>query len=116
VTFPEDLEEIGASAFNRSSKVRGRLPVTLRWVGDDAFSAYADLGDMFPHVKLRQCFPPDDATVISASVEGMHIETALLRLEIRALDKGADTVYSVSCQACGAGVCVSGCILDEPEA
>jgi hypothetical protein len=117
VTFPEDLEEIGASAFGRSSKVGGRLPVTLRWVGEDAFSAHADLEDMLPHVKLRQCPPPDDATVISAaSVRGMHPETALLRLKIRALGQGAGTVYGVSCQAGGAGVCAFGCILDAPEA
>jgi hypothetical protein len=107
VIFPKDLEEIGASAFGRSNKVGGRLPVTLRWVGDDAFSAHTDLGDMFPHVKLRRSPPPDDATAISAaSVQGMHPETDLLRL----------TVYGVACQASGAGVCASGCILDEPEA
>jgi hypothetical protein len=86
-------------------------------VEEDAFSAHADLGDMFPHMKLRQSPPPDDATVISAaSVQGMHPDTALLRLKIRALGKEADTVYGVSCQAGGAGVCVSGCILDEPDA
>jgi hypothetical protein len=117
VTCPEDLEEIGATAFECSDKVGGRLPVTLRWVGEKAFSEHADLGGMFPHVKLRQSPPPDDATVISAaSVRGMHPETALLRLKIRALGKGAGTVYGVSCQAGGAGVCASGCILDAPEA
>jgi hypothetical protein len=113
VTFPEDLEEIGESAFEGSDKVGGRLPATLRWVGEKAFSGLADLGGMFPHVKLRQCPPPDDATVISAaSVRGMHPETALLRLKIRALGKGAGTVFGVSCQAGGAGVCAFGCILD----
>jgi hypothetical protein len=117
VTFPEDLEEIGASAFEGSDKVGGRLRVTLRWVGEKAFSAHADLWGMFPHVKLRQSPPPDDATVISAaSVRGMHPETALLRLKIQALGQGAGTVFGVSCQAGGAGVCASGCILDAPEA
>jgi hypothetical protein len=117
VTFPEDLEEIGVNAFEGSDKVGGRLPVTLRWVGDNAFSELADLGEMFPHVKLRQCPLPDDATVISAaSVRGMHPETALLRVKIRALGQGAKTVYGVSLQVGGAGVCASGCILDAPEA
>jgi hypothetical protein len=50
--------------------------------------------------------------VLSASVEGMHTETAFLRLKIRALAKGAETVYGVSCHV-GTGVCVSGCILDD---
>jgi hypothetical protein len=117
VTFPEDLEEIRAWAFERCDKVGGELPVTLRWVGLDAFSALADLGGMFPHVKLRQSPPPDMATVISAaSVRGTHPELALLRLKIRALGKGAETVYGVSLQAAGAGVCAIGCILDDPLA
>jgi hypothetical protein len=117
VTLPEDLEEIGAWAFQGSDKVGGRLPVTLRWVGVNAFSELADLRSMFPHVKLRQSRPPDDATVLSAaSVRGTHPEAALLRLKIRALGQGAGTVYGVSLQAGGAGVCASGCILDAPEA
>jgi hypothetical protein len=116
VTFPEDLEEIGANAFEESDKIGGELPVTLRWVGVNAFSELADLGGMFPYVKLRQSPPPDDATVISAaSVRGTHPELALLRLKIRALGQ-ADTVYGVSLQAGGAGVCATGCILDAPEA
>jgi hypothetical protein len=89
--------------------------VTLRWVGLNAFSALADLGGMFPHVKLRPSPPSDDATVLSAaSVRGTQPELALLWLKIRALAKGAKTVYGVSLQAGGAGVCASGCILDAP--
>jgi hypothetical protein len=40
----------------------------------------------------------------------MHTETAFLRIKIRALGKGADTLYGVSCQVGGTGECVSGCI------
>jgi hypothetical protein len=90
--------------------------VTPRRVGHCAFSVHADLGDMFPHVKLIQSVTPCRSTAISAaSDEGMHIETALLRLKIRALGKGAETVYGVSCHVGGTGVCVSGCIFDDRE-
>jgi hypothetical protein len=119
VTFSEDLEEIGACAFDRADMVcgSGRLPVTLRRVGDCAFSVHADLGDMFPRVKLMQSVTTCRSTVVisAASVEGMHIETALLRLKIRALGKRAETVYGVSCHVGGTGVCVSGCIFDDRE-
>jgi hypothetical protein len=116
VTFPKDLEEIGACAFDCADMVCGRLPVTLRRVGDCAFSVHADLGDMFPHVKLMQSVAPCRSTAVisAASVEGMHIETALLRLKIRALGKGAKTVYGMSCHV-GTGLCVSGCNLDDRE-
>jgi hypothetical protein len=116
VTFPEDLEEIGTCAFDRADMVCGTLPVTLRRVGDCAFSVHADLRDMFPHVKLMQSVTPCRSTAVisAASVEGMHIEKALLRLKIRALAKGAETVYGVSCHV-GTGVCVSGCIFDDRE-
>jgi hypothetical protein len=116
VIFPDDLEKIGECAFDRADMVCGRLPVTLRRVGECAFSVHADLADMFPHVKLRQSVPPfhNTAVISAASVEGMHTETPLLRLKIRALGKGAETVYGVSCYV-GTGVCVSGCILDDRE-
>jgi hypothetical protein len=65
---------------------------------------------MFPHVKLTQALPTYyDTAFLSASHDRPHTETAFLRLKIRALGKGADTVYGVSYQV-GTGVCVSGCI------
>jgi hypothetical protein len=114
VTFSEDLEEIEANAFDCADMVCGRLPVTLRRVGYCAFSVHADLGEMFPHVELVQSVTPCRRTnvISAASAEGMHIKTALLRLKIRALGKGAVTVYGMSCHV-GTGVCVSGCIYDD---
>jgi hypothetical protein len=50
-----------------------------------------------------------DTAFLSAPHDRPHTETAFLRLKIRALGKGADTVYGVSYQV-GTGVCVSGCI------
>jgi hypothetical protein len=106
VTFPAE-----PGAFGSADAIAGTLPATLRMVGHGAFTVGADLPAMFPHVKLTPGLPPThDTAFLMASVEGGSAETAALLLQIRALRRGAGTVYGVAVHAGGRSVCVSGCV------